>query len=589
VNFFFRTSTGEFWAGTQNGLLQIGMDGSWVGFESAEPTHRQILSACEDLEGSLWVGTGHGLNRYRQGVLESYIDLEPRAIDVVSALHADADGAVWIGTDRGLWRHRAGQFFAFEAKHGGPPVVGQILEDDRGHLWFAQGEVLSRFSKAQLNAVADGRAERVESRSFSRGAAMRTSLVGGCVRAVKTRDGLLAFAADHGVLLVDPIDPPRMDTPPPVMIEQLVLNGEPLPLPAFGPGSGPAGPVVLPPGYNRIEIHYAGLAFVAPHGVRFRHRLRGLSEAWEDTGASRMAQFRALPPGRYDFEVAAAQGSGAWSQPPVGLSLRVLAPWWQGTWLKAAVGASLLLSAGGWYALRMRRLEHMNTARRDFSMRLLEREESERRRLSRELHDGLGQDLLVIKNQATLLGQQLPAEREDLQRTAREIAEASQAAIEGARTIAYNLRPADLDRAGLTRSLAAMLDRAGASASLTLDHALENLDGSLAPEAEVALYRVTQELTKNLLKHADARRAFVDLRRAPDAVELAVADDGRGFDPAVVRSRVGPGKGLGLDSIHERVAMLDGEVRMESAPGQGTRFLIRIPLRPAPGETERIT
>jgi signal transduction histidine kinase len=403
---------------------------------------------------------------------------------------------------------------------------------------------------------------------------------------VKTRDGLLAFAADHGVLLVDPIDPPRVDTPPPVMIEQLVLNGEPLPLPAFGPGSGPAGPVVLPPGYNRIEIHYAGLAFVAPHRVRFRHRLRGLSEAWEDTGASRMAQFRALPPGRYDFEVAAAQGSGAWSQPPVTLSLRVLAPWWQGTWLKAAVGASLLLSAGGWYALRMRQLEHMNTARRDFSMRLLEREESERRRLSRELHDGLGQDLLVIKNQATLLGQQLPSERADLQRTAREIAEASQAAIEGARAIAYNLRPADLDRAGLTRSLAAMLDRAAASASLALDHALENLDGSLAPEAEVVLYRVTQELTKNILKHADARRAFVDLRRAPDAVELAVADDGRGFDPAIVRSRVGPGKGLGLDSIHERVAMLDGEVRMESAPGQGTRFLIRIPLRPTLRESE---
>jgi len=291
-----------------------------------------------------------------------------------------------------------------------------------------------------------------------------------------------------------------------------------------------------------------------------------------------MAQFRALPPGDYAFEVVAGDAKTAWSPVPAALAIRVLAPWYQSAAFKAAAGVLILTSLGAWYALRIRRLERQTVARRQFSMRLLEREESERRRLSRELHDGLGQDLLILKNQVTLLEQGLPPEREDLRRRATEIAEASQAAIDGARAIAYNLRPADLDRAGLTRSLRAMLDRVGASSPMAIDHALEDLDAVLAPGADVVLYRVTQELINNALKHASAAHAFVDLRRASDRIELVVSDDGCGFDPILVRSRTGPAKGVGLDSIEERVAMLGGELRLESAPGEGSRFLVSIPL-----------
>ena len=150
---------------------------------------------------------------------------------------------------------------------------------------------------------------------------------------------------------VDPIDPPRVDTPPPVRIERLILNGEPLTVAPDRPGSGPE-PLVLPPGYNRFEVHYAGLTFLAPESVRFRHRLRGLSDEWEEADRSRVAQFRALPPGHYEFEVAAAHDAGRWSQPPVGLGSRVLAPWWQTAWLKAFAAAAILASLGAGYVLQ---------------------------------------------------------------------------------------------------------------------------------------------------------------------------------------------------------------------------------------------
>jgi signal transduction histidine kinase/ligand-binding sensor domain-containing protein len=584
IIFFFRTGNGDFWAGTHDGLLRVEPDGTVTRVADGQLPHRQIISVCEDAEGTLWVGTGHGLGRYRDGVFDSFIDLEPRAMQVVAALHADADGAVWIGTDRGLWRRKAGRFFAYGPEHGVPPVIGQVLEGDAGELWLAWGEGLSRMDKAQLNAVADGAASRVESQSLGRDAGLRGVLISDGGRAVRLQSGLLAFAADQGVFLVDPVELPRIETPPPVRIEGLVLNGEPLVAPRDAPGSDKHRPLLLPPGYNRLEIHYAGLTFLAPERTRFRHRLRGLSEEWEDANGSRAAQFRALGPGRYVFEVSAALASGGWSPTPAALRIQVLAAWWQSAWFKVGVGASLLALTDGWYALRMRQLEQLTAARRNFSMRLLEREESERHRLSRELHDGLGQDLLILKNQVNLLEQRLPPEREDLRSRTREIAEISLTAVEGARDIAHNLRPADLDRAGLTRSLRAMLDRAAGSSPMVIDHAIENLDGSLGPGVDVVLYRVTQELINNALKHAGAARAFVDLRRTQQGIELTVSDDGCGFDPDLAFSRrTDRARGLGLDSIQERVAMLNGEVRVESAPGQGARFRIHIPLSSAAG------
>lgn len=572
--------TGTLWAGTTVGLHELRRDGSLVLRADAELPHRQVVSLCEDRGGALWIGTGHGLSRHAGGRFENFVNLEPRAIEVVSALHADADGGVWIGTDGGLWRYRAGRFFAFGPEHGVPLTVGQILEDNSGHLWVAWGEGVSRFVRSELDAVAEGRASRVGAFSLGRDSGITSVLIGDGGRAVRLRQGHLAFASDNGVVLVDPEEPPVRGLPPPVTLERVVLNGEVVPAATPGSPAGRVPMVRLPPGYNRLEIHYAGLSYQAPETVRFRHRLRGLSDTWEDAGGSRMAQFRTLPPGRYDFEVAARLPAGGWSPEPAVLAIRVLAPWWLSPWFLGGAGVGVVGAAGGWYRLRLRRLERQAAVRRDFSMRLLEREETERRRLSRELHDGLGQDLLLLKNHVNLLEQRLPPAEEELRRRAAAIAEAAQAAIEGARTIARNLRPADLDRAGLTRSLVAMLDRANASSPLVIDHAIETVDGCLTPPAEVVLYRVVQELVNNTLKHARAAHAYVDVRRVAGGLEVVVSDDGCGFDPGAAPPPLGRGRGLGLDSVAERVAMLGGELRMESAPGQGSRFQVRLPVSP---------
>ena len=173
-------------------------------------------------------------------------------------------GRYGLGPIAGCGVRRQGQFFAYGPEHGVPPVIGQVLEGTEGELWLAWGEGLTRIEKSQLNAVADGTASRVEYRSLGRAAGLRTVLISDGGRAVRLPNGLLAFAADSGVVLVDPVELPPSETPPPVAIERLVLNGERLGVSRAAPGANDRPELRLPPGYNRLEIHYAGLSFLSP-------------------------------------------------------------------------------------------------------------------------------------------------------------------------------------------------------------------------------------------------------------------------------------------------------------------------------------
>ncbi len=130
-----------------------------------------------------------------------------------------------------------------------------------------------------------------------------------------------------------------------------------------------------------------------------------------------------------------------------------------------------------------------------------------------------------------------------------------------------------------------MIERASASSSIDFRHEFEPVDGRLSKDEDVLLYRVTQELVNNILKHSGAKTARTTLRTADGPVlELTVADDGRGFDPEAAAQGSGARRGLGLDSVSERIAMLSGTLRIDSPPGTGagTCVRIRVPIPPRP-------
>ncbi len=210
-------------------------------------------------------------------------------------------------------------------------------------------------------------------------------------------------------------------------------------------------------------------------------------------------------------------------------------------------------------------------ARADYTFQLIASQEAERERIARELHDSLGQNLLLIKNRVQFeMGRtKLP---DDLRQELLDISKLASQAIAEVRQISYGLHPHQLELLGLTRALQSLIDNAGESSAITISGKFDPVDDVFPHAATTNVYRIVQESLNNILKHSRARNARVTLERDVHEVLLKIEDDGCGF-------RNGEhGRGLGLKNIAERVRMLGGNIKLDSQPEKGTRIEITVPI-----------
>jgi PAS domain S-box-containing protein len=213
-------------------------------------------------------------------------------------------------------------------------------------------------------------------------------------------------------------------------------------------------------------------------------------------------------------------------------------------------------------------------SRAEYTLQLIEAQEAERTRIAAELHDSLGQNLLLIKNRAQLALARAGLAA-DLSEQIKSINYLASQSIAEARQISYDLHPHQLDHLGLTRTLEAMIDSTAASSRIRFQRKLDNVDGLFPKDAAMNLYRIVQESLNNILKHSGAKRARIRLEHDVHDVQLRIADNGCGFP---VNKRVAGEKGMGLKNIAERVRMLGGKLEVESYPGRGTYIKVTIPV-----------
>jgi PAS domain S-box-containing protein len=225
---------------------------------------------------------------------------------------------------------------------------------------------------------------------------------------------------------------------------------------------------------------------------------------------------------------------------------------------------------------REQAVQREHRAQEEYTRQLIASQEAERRRIAGELHDSLGQNLLLLKNQAQLaLG--CPGIDATLREQIEGMKESATQAIAEVRQISQDLHPYQIEHLGLTRALAGMLENVARSTSLAVVHRLDSVDEVFQGDSAANLYRVVQEALNNVLKHSGAKRVEVRLEHDIHHVRLWIADDGEGF--AVPSTGVQPA-GLGLKNIAERVRILGGTLTVDSQPGGGTRLEV---LFPSPG------
>lgn len=210
------------------------------------------------------------------------------------------------------------------------------------------------------------------------------------------------------------------------------------------------------------------------------------------------------------------------------------------------------------------------------STALIEGQEEERKRLARDLHDGIGQMLTGLKLDSEQL-KSLPFVNEKQRKSFEEHQKLIDETIEATRTVSFNLMPSVLTDFGLSSAIRLLLERTakGVDFKASFNDLTDNI--SIPNKVENNLYRITQETLNNIIKHAKAKKVSIILSNEKDKyISLVVIDDGKGFDiKKSKKSRVG---GNGLGNLQTRVRLLNGTIKIESEPGKGTSIFVKIPL-----------
>lgn len=207
---------------------------------------------------------------------------------------------------------------------------------------------------------------------------------------------------------------------------------------------------------------------------------------------------------------------------------------------------------------------------RRLSQQLVQAQEEERKRLSLELHDQVGQMLTALRVEISNLGRMGPGDSERFREHVKQAKEVAEGAMKTVRDLAMGLRPSMLDDLGLGAAVGWLGREFSRVSGVPADVRIEGSLETLSDLEKTSLFRIVQEGLTNIMRHAGARAVTVELDAKPERVELTIRDDGKGM-------KAGRRQGLGLMGMAERVRELGGVLEVESAPGQGTCLRARIP------------
>ena len=557
---------GRIWIGTTSGLYFT--DGGPEDIRLFKGMARHSVRAlAEDLAGTLWAGSGNGdLYHIVNDTVSSFRPADSQESDAIWSVLTEDDGTVWIGTFRGgLLRFRGGHFTRYDKAEGLPDnVICQILDDGRGNLWLGSHQGVFRVAKSDLDAVAAGKSKFVTCVAYGRSDGLPSLECSGGFQpsAWHGQDGRLWFATTKGAAWIQPQDVQLDSTPPPVVIEEVLVDGQIQTNLQKEPNQSV---LVVPPGKHEIEIHYTGLSLASPERVRFRYQLEGNDAAWTQAGTQRFAQYSYLPPGKYRFRVLACNSDGVWNNTGSVLVLNILPHFYQTWWAQTLAMLAVLGTVAG-------TVRRVATRRLRLKMEQLERLKAvdrERARIAKDIHDDLGASLTLIAVLGDLAKKEKTAERiEKMSGTARD-------AVKSLDEIVWAVNPRN-------DTLSHLVDYTGQFATDYLRDAgirclldvPENLPAREVPaNVRHNVFLAIKESLQNIVKHARATEVWLRVNSDPRGLRISIEDNGCGFNGSS-----GDPWADGLRNMRQRLAEIGGECQVDSRPGAGTTITVNLAL-----------
>jgi ligand-binding sensor domain-containing protein/signal transduction histidine kinase len=592
VRSLLATASGDLWiatdsANTSNSLYRI-RNGNVRCFD-LPPGQRLIRAMAEDVDGNVWAGASDGLLVRVTG--ETLVDETakfPRFS--IRCLYGSRAGGLWIGyAGFGVGRLWGGRITRFTLEQGLPnDYVSQILEDDRGGIWFAGNQGVFQVRGQEFDEVGAGHSAwlRPVLYGHDKGMPNMQANFDYCPNAARSADGQLIFSMLTGLVQVQPDRVQLNRLQPGVIVERVVADGRLLA--AYQTAGSPVvtnalvpmeldrrdeiNEIRLPAGVQQIQFDFTALSFVAPENVQFRYQLEGLDQGWVDAGDQRSAQYTHLPPGKYRFKVIACNNDRIWNQTGVTLAVIQEPHIWETLWFKSLVAAATFGIISGAMAMVLRRRHKLVVERLEHQRAL----ELERTRIARDLHDDLGVGLTEIG----LLG--------DLAGTSGELPQTSRERLEEitgrARTLAASLdeivwaiNPANDTSQSLVDYFfpyaQKLLGCAGIRCRLEVIEPLPV--GSLNAEERHEFFHAYKEALNNVIRHSGASQVQVTISAAEGNLLIRIADNGRGLE-----EMAGKGARHGLAGMRERLRLLGGRCDITGGAGSGTTVIFIIPVQP---------
>lgn len=578
----FEDSRKQLWVGQRalNLVARRNPDGTWSGVTLPNPEPiADVRCFAEDEAGAIWAGScGNGLFRWDGRQWTRFTRANGLPSDLVWTLHFDAeDRSLWIGTaGGGLARWKNQRFSVCDMAHGlWDNTVSQLIDDGLGNFWMGSHRGIFHVSKSSLRRFMDGQQSRIHSTAYGLSDGLTTLICSsgfqpaGC----RTPDGKLWFATMRGLASIDPRSVQASTHPPLVRLERVLLDGEEIRHPRLrfaGKNQAPA--FNIPPGAHRCEFQYTGLSLTAPEAVQFKYRLEGLEPDWIEAGTSRSATYSRLPPGDYRFLVTAANRDGVWSPAETSLRFRVQPTLWQTGWFRflGLAAATLGLVAAGGLTARQRARRRLAELAQAHAL------ETERTRIAKDIHDNLGSGLTHIAWLSDLAIADA-AQPDKVRVHTTKIARQAQEMVESLDETVWAVSPQNDTLESLVEYVTGCANERLQPMEIhcRIDAPADLRQVPLSAEARHDLYLAIKEALNNLVKYAAAKNVRIAFGLEGGHLVISVADDGRGFDPAITPAR----GGHGLANLRSRLEKHGGQFTCHTARGRGTRLQFRLPLQ----------
>ncbi|MBA4148517.1 MAG: hypothetical protein H0X66_10425 [Verrucomicrobia bacterium] len=346
VRAIFEDSEGTLWLGRNSGMVRL-HNGQII--DSPLYPDGNIKKIIEARDGTLWIASTQGLTSLRKNQSVLYTRKNGLPSDLINTVFEDSEGYLWVATESGGIHRKTNQGFS-----PSPPSLTErilhITEDQSGNLWLSTRNGIFTLSKKQLNSFVSGEQASVEVVSYGRRDGMKRAQCNGIANPAgwNTHDGRIWFPTMYGLVVFDPKTIFNNDAPPPLLMQDISVDGKPFPVQSE---------FHLPPGEGQIEFHYAALSFQAMERVYYQYILEGFETNWVDAGSRRIARYTNLRPGQYRFRVKASNNDGVWNEAALTTTFSLAPHFYQTKGFYAACVLATVLFGMGINAIRIRQMQ----------------------------------------------------------------------------------------------------------------------------------------------------------------------------------------------------------------------------------------